>query len=199
MPVKDIKYENTIIYIIQHTTKLDLIYVGHTTNFGKRKCEHKRATMTGKNVKIYTMIRENGGWDEFEMRPIKKISCNDSVEARIEEEKCRIEYHATLNMIRAVKDEESQKAYFKKYKEEHHQEIRDKWKEYYQGKKEHFKEYRDGRKAEAKEYKKEYYEKNKEEINKERYKVCICSCGKEYTYCNKGRHEKTKYHIENSV
>ena len=41
MPRKEINYQNTLIYKIQHIEKEDLIYIGHTTDFTKRKCSHK--------------------------------------------------------------------------------------------------------------------------------------------------------------
>ena len=34
-------YEKTVIYKIQHREKLDLLYVGCTTNFNARKNQHK--------------------------------------------------------------------------------------------------------------------------------------------------------------
>ena len=64
MPLKAINYQNTIIYKIQHIDKDDLLYVGHTTDFTKRKSSHKR-TCNNPNrnyaLKVYEMIRNNGG------------------------------------------------------------------------------------------------------------------------------------------
>jgi len=45
------------------------------------------------------MIRENGGWDMFEMKPVKQVSCTSKIEAEIEEEKVRLELKATLNTL----------------------------------------------------------------------------------------------------
>ncbi len=41
MPLNEINYENTVIYKIQHIEKDELLYVGHTTDFTKRKYLHK--------------------------------------------------------------------------------------------------------------------------------------------------------------
>ena len=41
MPKTPIDYQTTVIYKIQHIEKDDLLYVGHTTNFTKRKNNHK--------------------------------------------------------------------------------------------------------------------------------------------------------------
>ena len=53
MPRIAIDYTNTIIYKIQHKDKEELIYVGHTTDFTKRKSAHKLATRSEKD-KIYS-------------------------------------------------------------------------------------------------------------------------------------------------
>lgn len=96
-------YSNTVIYKIEHREKPNLLYVGCTTNFNARKHQHRcRVSNVGDkeyNVYKYRMIRENGGWDMFEMKPVKIISCKNKLEAEIEEEKTRQELKATLNCI----------------------------------------------------------------------------------------------------
>ena len=52
MPLNEIKYQNTVIYKIQHIEKDDLLYIGHTTDFTKRKYSHK-ANCTNENTKKY--------------------------------------------------------------------------------------------------------------------------------------------------
>ena len=96
-------YKNTVIYKIQHREKPELLYVGCTTNFNARKNQHKsRCTNVGDkehNHYKYQMIRENGGWDKFDMIPVKQISCETKLQAHIEEEKTRQELKANLNTI----------------------------------------------------------------------------------------------------
>ena len=69
MPKKEIDYSKCVIYKIQHKDNDALLYVGHTTDFIKRKCNHKtnvKCEPSSKyNLKVYQMIRENGGWDNF--------------------------------------------------------------------------------------------------------------------------------------
>ena len=81
MPRKEINYQNTVIYKIQHIEKDDLLYVGHTTDFNERKHSHKKCvnskTGTKFNMKVYQMIRDNGGWDMFKMLEVVKFPCND--------------------------------------------------------------------------------------------------------------------------
>ena len=96
-------YSNTVIYKIQHKEKPELLYVGCTTNFNARRHQHKcRVSNVGDkeyNVYKYRMIRDNGGWDMFDMKPVKIISCKNKLEAEIEEERTRQELKATLNCI----------------------------------------------------------------------------------------------------
>lgn len=66
-------------------------YVGHTTSFKHRKASHKTRcnTPTNKsyNFKIYQMIRENGGWENWFMIEIESRLVKDKREAeRIEQE-----------------------------------------------------------------------------------------------------------------
>ena len=77
MPKESMDYSKCIIYKIQHINNDELLYVGHTTNFNKRKYNHKSSVNNEKgnlyNLKLYQMIRENGGWDNFNMIVIKEF------------------------------------------------------------------------------------------------------------------------------
>jgi predicted GIY-YIG superfamily endonuclease len=42
MPKVPIDYKNTIIYKIEHIEDDNLVYVGHTTNWDRRKYQHKQ-------------------------------------------------------------------------------------------------------------------------------------------------------------
>jgi hypothetical protein len=99
MPKDNISYSNTIIYKIycKDDTIID-IYIGHTTNFFVRKYQHKCACNNSKNLlKIYKTIRENGGWNNWNMVEIAKYNCKDSTEARIKEQIHYEELNASLN------------------------------------------------------------------------------------------------------
>jgi predicted GIY-YIG superfamily endonuclease len=60
------------------------LYVGHTTDFRRRKNGHKSRSSSSE-IKIYKTIRNNGGWDNWSMIEIEKFSCNDSNEATARE------------------------------------------------------------------------------------------------------------------
>ena len=192
MPRKEIDYSKTIIYKLQHEDNEELVYVGHTTEFVKRKNKHKNNCVNeksnGYNHKVYQMIRANGGWDCFKMVMIVEYPCANLLEACKKEDECMRELKANMNSFSAVSDREKrlerQKQYYKENKEEikeqrkkyieaNKDEIKEKTKQYYEAnkekKKEKAKQYNEAHKEENKEHKKQYYKDNKEEI-KERMK-----------------------------
>lgn len=72
MPRTPINYGKTIYYKIYcKDANVPNIYVGYTTQFTKRKSQHKReCTIEGNkkyNEPLYKYIRENGGWSNFIM------------------------------------------------------------------------------------------------------------------------------------
>jgi hypothetical protein len=99
MPKDDIDYSNTIIYKIMCNDKsINDVYVGHTTNFTKRKYLHKSACANLDNkLKIYDIIRQNGDWDNWDMVEIAIYNCKDKTEARIKEQQHYEELKSTLN------------------------------------------------------------------------------------------------------
>jgi hypothetical protein len=128
MPRKPIDYSKTIIYKIEHNVDKSLCYVGSTIDFTVRKSMHKTACVNPNNphhnTKIYIMIRENGGWNSFQMLEIKKFPCNDSNEARAEEERCRVELNANLNdrkccVEKLQGDRDRHKKHYELHKEEY--------------------------------------------------------------------------------
>ena len=90
MPKKNIDYSKIIIYkIVCNDLNITDVYVGHTTNFIKRKAKHKANcnNINGKayNFKIYNTIRNNMGWLNWSMIEIEKYPCNDINEASARE------------------------------------------------------------------------------------------------------------------
>ena len=102
MPKQNIDYSKTIMYkIVCKDLNIQDVYIGHTTDFRRRKCEHKRRS-SDVNDKAYQqnkykIIRENGGWDNWEMIEIEKYPCNDSNEAGKRERYWYELNHTTLN------------------------------------------------------------------------------------------------------
>ena len=104
MPKKEIDYSNTIIYkIICKNSNIKDIYVGHTTNFVQRKYAHKQNSYNKKSLnymsKLYKTIRENGGWNNWNMIMVDFFKCNNSEEARKKEQEYYEKLNANLNGI----------------------------------------------------------------------------------------------------
>ena len=83
MPKEIIDYSRTIIYkIVCNDLNVKHTYVGHTTNFIKRKQQHKKRCINPDNqkyhLKVYQIMRENGGWESFSMIEIEKYNFNDN-------------------------------------------------------------------------------------------------------------------------
>jgi hypothetical protein len=195
---KERDYSKGLIYKIEHLDKPNLVYVGSTINFNKRKYRHKQCCNNEKskdyNNKKYKMIRENDGWECFKMAIIKLWPCKSKLELDIEEEKCRKELQSVLNERRCHITEEERieqkkewcqtnKEYQKEYFEENKEKI-----------KEQQKEYREENKEKIKEQQKEYREENKQKILEKSKEKIDCICGKTFMYCNKARHEKSVKH-----
>lgn len=186
MPKIPRDFSKGLIYSIVCKTDETLLYVGSTTNFTQRKNRHKTACYCEKNkdhnTPVYVMIRANGGWDNFVMKPVKEFPCENNIQLVIEEERVRKEMKANLNTNKAYRTPEEYKEY---YKEHHKQYIKDnaeRMKQYNKDNTEHFAE-----------QKKQYYEKNKEHLlerqkqYKEANKAKLDEDGKKYREANKQR------------
>ena len=105
MPRRSVDYSKTVIYKIQHNEDETLLYVGSTTNFNNRKSQHKSSCIceTDKkhHLKVYRMIRENGGWDCFSMTKIEDYPCENGRDAEAREDKHMRELKANMNAQRA--------------------------------------------------------------------------------------------------
>jgi hypothetical protein len=104
MPKNEIDYSNTIIYKITcKDANVNDVYVGHTTNFVQRKHAHKQSCINIKShnykCKIYEVIRNNGGWNNWSMEIINFFNCRDHYEARQKEQEYFVLLNATLNSI----------------------------------------------------------------------------------------------------
>jgi len=169
MPKIPVDYSKTIIYKIEHIDDDSLVYVGHTTNWDKRKCEHKSRCMNEKydsyNSKLYQMIRNNGGWDMFKMLEVEKFQCNDKREAEKRETEVMKHLKASMNSMKSYRTKEEERKYVKEYNKEYRfkngSTILEKKKDYYNLNKDKLKE-------EMKRYSKNHYEKNKDKINEKR-------------------------------
>jgi hypothetical protein len=194
MPRLPIDYSKTIIYkIVCNDLNITDIYVGSTTDFIRRKNEHKRCCNNEKskkyNLKVYQIIRQNGGWDNFTMIEIEKYNCNDSNEAHAKE---RYHYELLNSSLNSNLPNRTQQEYYEANKLK----IVEQQKQYRKNNKEKIAEIKN-------EYNKKYREANKEKL-KEKAKQCrevnkeiIAERTKKYREANKEKlKEKAKQYRE---
>ena len=118
MPRLPIDYSNTTIYKLVHKEDYDNanIYIGSTTDFIRRKNNHKSNCCNEKskeyNEKKYQYIRGNGDWGEWKMIEFEKFPCNDKRKAEAREEYWRCHFNSQLNIRRAYITEEQKKQYY---------------------------------------------------------------------------------------
>ena len=160
MPLTKVDYSKTTIYKIQHKEIDELLYIGSTTDFTRRKAQHKRvcdnANSKAYNFKVYKMIRGNGGFDCFNIIVIKDFPCNTKQEALIEEDRVTRQMKANMNSLRAYVTPDDTKEREKQYRLEHKDEIAERGKQY-----------RLEHKDEIAERGKQYYNQNKEQISEQ--------------------------------
>ncbi len=188
MPRIPIDFSQICIYKLVHKEDYDNenIYIGSTTNFRKRKNQHKTSCNceTGKehNQEKYTYIRNNGGWNNWVMVEIEKFPCNDKRESETRERYWIEFYKSNLNKNIPTR---SRKEYQSKWCQDNKEKIKEVSKKYYKDNKERLKE--DSKK---------YYQDNKETILKKEKEKIICQCGCEVLKLNISRHKRTAKHAK---
>jgi len=183
MPRTNINYSNTIIYkLCCNDLSITNIYVGQTTDFRKRKNRHKSCcnneTAKGYDYNVYAFIRDNGGWDNWDMIEIERYEAIDGNDAKKRERYWIEELKASLNCKLPTR---TNKEYIEQHKE-HLDECKIK--------------YRETHKEEKAKTDKEYREKNKEKILKRLLEKITCECGFLGCRTNITRHMKSKRHID---
>lgn len=180
----DNKYQNTIIYkIVCNDLLVKDFYIGHSTNLKQRKYLHSKSCKNENdklyNSKLYKKIRDNGGFNNWDIILVEKHPCNDINEAKKRERYFIEELKPTLNGNLPTRNMNEWRKDNKDHIQKYEKEYREKHKEHYQEiRKKHDEIYR--------------------EKNKEKFKEHIeCECGQTYTIKHKSRHLKTKKHLEN--
>jgi hypothetical protein len=129
MPRLAINYSKTLIYkLCCLEQNINDIYIGHTTDFTKRKYGHKSICCNSNNkhynLKVYQTIRENGGWENWNMIQIEEYPCKNNREAESREKYWIKELNSALNSRQSFQTEEERREYLKEYQQT------DKYKEY---------------------------------------------------------------------
>ena len=173
-------YDKTVIYKLINYDYPDLVYVGSTTNFTKRKQHHKEGCLNlnckKHHNKLYNTIRENGGWESWNMVKLCDYPCNNRREGEQEEDRYMILLKSNLNMRRTFQTPDTRKEYFDNRKDI---------------KKEYDKVRRTEKAEEIKAMKREAYQRDKEKMSV----TITCDCGSSVQTCYKKRHDKSVKHI----
>jgi hypothetical protein len=213
MPRTAITYSESCVYGLEKDQIIH--YVGSTTNFKKRKGQHKRNSTYEKrksyNFPIYKFIRESGGWKSgWKMVLIQQYSeCKSSQELLSHEREHYDIINPELNSRSPFITDEEKREKNRQYNKENKDKIYEYQKQYNIINKEKVqesrKQYRIDNEERLKEYSKQYNIENdrsdyhaqyRADNYDERNKSCACECGKTYTYQNKSRHLKSIFHIK---
>ena len=205
----------TFYRFVCNDPEITSIYVGHTVCFRKRKANHKIACHDPNNVrhneKIYTTIRENGGWGNWKMIEIEKKICIDKRDAEKQEQEWIDKLHAKLNTLRAYITPEQAKIRYKNYIQENKEYFSIKNKEYAEINKERIKKYKEDNKEHIREVNKkrfleniEYYKEKNKELRLKRREITLakgkvpyaCECGKTCRTDGKTAHFLTMGHLD---
>ena len=103
------------------------IYVGSTTKLRSRMTTHKTTLNNPNNphnkYKLYTTIKDNGGWENWDYEVLEELENVAKIDARKKEEEWTQKLGATLNKWKAYRELEQAKKYYGKesewYKKNH--------------------------------------------------------------------------------
>jgi|SRR5271165_558332 len=167
-------YQKGVVYkIISKDNNISDMYIGSTCSFSSRKSAHKKSAINRVNKsyrrKVYQFIRDNGGFDNFQIIIIESYPCNSRLELIARERYWYNILKPSLNIYipgRTLKEYYNDPLMKKKHSDD--------MKRYYQNNLEYQKE------------KNRNYSK----------KVIICGiCLHTHSMANKTNHYQKKYHI----
>ena len=181
MPRLAINYEKAVIYkLCCKDVNITNIYIGSTTSFRQRKWQHKSrcSRENGKDYDVYVCIKNNGGWENWDMVEIEKVKCDDANELHSRERHYIETLKADLNKRNPMRTDEEhiaqQRIYIKEYRDTNKEKEKLRGKQYRDTNKNiilnYQNEYREINKDKIKQYLKTYRENNKEkkkEYNKQ--------------------------------
>ena len=183
-------YSKGKIYTIRCLTDDSLIYVGSTIEalskrWGGHKGDSKRSDML-----IYQAI--NNDWGNWRIYLFELYPCNSIEELRRREGEV-IREIGTLNKEIAGRT-------WKEWYEDNKEKIYKQQKNWIENNKEHYQNYHkkwyEDNKEHHLEVSKKWARDNREYINEKRNEKMTCSCGCIINISSKGKHEKTKKHLD---
>ena len=218
MPKTVMDFSNTVIYhFVCQDTKIKCEYVGSTTNFNQRKGDHKKICNNESaghhHYKIYQTIREHGGWNNWDMKPLEEFPCENKTQQVIREQYWIDKLKPGMNCMRSYREgetiSEKMKVYNKAnsvaiaeqkkaWREANPELIKERKSAFYQANKEGIlqkqKAYAKANAEAISEKKKVRREANKEVIKEKGSIQYTCECGSICRVSDKARHERTQKH-----
>ncbi len=174
-------YSKTIIYkLCSNDLDITDIYIGSTCNFHRRKASHKNTcyneSKKSYNGKVYKYIRDNGGFENWNMIQLEEKSLENKREKEALEREWIEKLKPSLNSYIPTRTD----------------------KEYYQDNKEKIKErvkkHRELNKDKINEHNRKYHQDNREKILKQNKEKITCECGSIFRKNEIARHQRTKKH-----
>lgn len=105
-------YSKTVIYILRcFDLGISESYVGSTVNPTSRKSHHHDCCINEKspayNRKLYNFIRDNGGWQNWELVILEEYpECTSKIQKHIRERQVADRMNSTLNINRAYRTDD---------------------------------------------------------------------------------------------
>jgi len=180
------KYEKGKIYkLCCKDANITEIYIGSTVNHYRRKCHHKHScnnpNSKNYNFYVYQFIRENGGFDNWDLVILEEYSAKNKNELTWKEREWVEQLKPVLNSRKPIVTLEECREYKKKWCEDNSEQKRQTNKIYRENNPEKFREYqkiyRENNPEKLRERDRKYYEENREKLSekrKERVKCDIC-------------------------
>ena len=126
--------DNCVIYHIRFIEDKEVVYIGSSTNFKQRLNTHKYNCLNPKSprhhLSVYKFMRENGGYNFFEIVPISSFSVNDEIQLRIREREEQDKYPSIHNKLKSHTTHEETLEYRKKWSQDnkaHHNQLKYDW------------------------------------------------------------------------
>jgi hypothetical protein len=172
MPRLPKDYTKIVIYkLVCNDLNILGCYVGHTTDFTRRKAYHKSDCNNENgdkyNYKIYKTIRENGGFNNYSMIEIEKYPCRDENEATARERHWFEILNSGLNtnVPNRSRQEyyEDNRAEIRQYNADHKEEKIIYNRQYREDNRAEIRQYREDNRAETAIYNRQYREDNRAE------------------------------------
>jgi hypothetical protein len=125
-----VNYNNSMVYkLVSNDINIKDFYIGSTVNFRRRKSQHKTSCNNSNdrahNYKVYQCIRDNGGWQNWDMILVEKTPCADKLELRKIEREFMEKLSSSLNSKSAYRSKGEHTEYKKEYRDLNKEQIKE--------------------------------------------------------------------------